>query len=161
MSPYLARLSVNQITVRSWSAPQLIDGCLRAGVPAIGLLHHAVANTGLAETAARVADAGLRVSSLCRGGFVTAADPAGYRAALDDNRQAIDEAAQLRAACLVLVVGGLAPGSRDLAGARARVAEALAALVPFARQRAVSLALEPCILCFAPNDLCFPRSPKR
>ncbi len=74
---------------------------------------------------------------------VTAADPAGFRTALDGNRQAIDEAAQLRAACLVLVVGGLPPGSRDLAGARARVAEALEELVPYARQRAVRLALEP------------------
>ncbi|MFJ6955700.1 sugar phosphate isomerase/epimerase family protein, partial [Micromonospora aurantiaca (nom. illeg.)] len=58
-------------------------------------------------------------------------------------RRAIDEAAALDGACLVLVVGGLPPGSRDLAGARQRVADALAELAPYARERGVRLALEP------------------
>ncbi|HEY9523810.1 MAG TPA: sugar phosphate isomerase/epimerase family protein, partial [Thermopolyspora sp.] len=70
------------------------------------------------------------------------------------NRRAIDEAAELGAPCLVMVVGGLpgaTPGeplpaegfSRDLAGARERVGEALAVLAPYAGERGVRLALEP------------------
>jgi sugar phosphate isomerase/epimerase len=147
------RLSLNQWTTRRWSVPEAVDGCVRHGLEAIGLWREPVAEHGLAETAALVRDAGLRVSSLCRGGFLTAADPADFDAALDDNRRAIDEAAELAAAALVLVVGGLpgvapvdgpAPGfSRDLAAAREQVAGALSALVPYAAERGVRLALEP------------------
>ncbi|MFJ8204266.1 sugar phosphate isomerase/epimerase family protein [Micromonospora chalcea] len=139
----LAKLSLNQRTTQRWSVAQAVDGCVRAGIPAIGLWREPVAEIGVPAAARLVTDAGLRVSSLCRGGFLTAADDAGRAAALADNRRAIDEAAALRAACLVLVVGGLPPGSRDLAGARQRVADALAELAPYAGERGVRLALEP------------------
>ena len=82
----------------------------------------------LTQAARMVTDAGLRVSSLCRGGFLTAEPGPERDRAIDDNRRAIDEAAALSADCLVMVVGGLPEGSRDLAGARDRVAEAIAAL---------------------------------
>ncbi|MFC4909294.1 sugar phosphate isomerase/epimerase family protein [Actinomadura gamaensis] len=140
------RLSLNQWTTRSWSVAEAVDGCARHGVEAVGLWREHVAGHGLAATARLVRDAGVRVSSLCRGGFLTGGTW------LDDNRAAIDEAAELGAACLVLVVGGLpgvapgeppAPGfSRDLAGARARVADALDVLAPYAGERGVRLALE-------------------
>ncbi|MEU7792733.1 sugar phosphate isomerase/epimerase family protein [Micromonospora tulbaghiae] len=141
--PRLARLSLNQRTTQRWSVAEAVGGCVRAGIPAIGLWREPVAEIGVPAAARLVADAGLRVSSLCRGGFLTAADEAGRIEALADNRSAIDEAAALRAACLVLVVGGLPPGSRDLAGARQRVADALAELAPYAAERGVRLALEP------------------
>jgi sugar phosphate isomerase/epimerase len=139
----LDRLSLNQKTTNRWSVAEAVDGCRRAGLPAIGLWREPVQEIGVAAAAALVADADLRVSSLCRGGFLTAADPAARRRAIDDNRRAIEEAAQLSAACLVLVVGGLPPGSRDLSGARDRVAEAVAELVPYAAGHGVRLALEP------------------
>ncbi|MFF0308300.1 sugar phosphate isomerase/epimerase family protein [Streptosporangium sp. NPDC004379] len=144
----MSRLSLNQWTTRRWSVAEAVEGCVRHGVGAIGLWRQDVAAQGLDETVKLVADAGLRVSSLCRGGFLTSGD----REALDDNRRAIDEAATLGAACLVMVVGGLpgvTPGEpspavdRDLAGARERVAGALAELVPYAAERGVRLALEP------------------
>ncbi|MFJ5666240.1 sugar phosphate isomerase/epimerase family protein [Micromonospora sp. LA-10] len=141
--PRLAKLSLNQRTTQRWSVAEAVDGCVRAGIPAIGLWREPVAEIGVPAAARLVADAGLRVSSLCRGGFLTAADEAGRAAALADNRRAIDEAAELGAACLVLVVGGLPPGSRDLPGARQRVADALAELAPYAGERGVRLALEP------------------
>jgi sugar phosphate isomerase/epimerase len=141
--PRLARLSLNQWTTRHLGVAEAVDGCARYGIPGIGLWRQQVADQGLAASAKLVRDAGLRVSSLCRGGFLTAADPAASASALDDNRRAIDEAATLNADCLVLVVGGLPDGSRDLAGARSRVAEALNQLVPYALDTGVRLALEP------------------
>ncbi|WP_052668739.1 sugar phosphate isomerase/epimerase family protein [Nitriliruptor alkaliphilus] len=141
--PRLGRLSLNQKTTDRWTVREAVDGCVRAGLPAIGLWREAVARTGLDASARMVADAGLRVSSLCRGGFLTAPAGAERTAALDDNRRAIDEAATLGAPCLVLVVGGLPDGSRDLIGARNRVAEAIAELAPYAGERGVQLALEP------------------
>ncbi|MBX9389109.1 sugar phosphate isomerase/epimerase [Streptomonospora halotolerans] len=137
--PRLARLSLNQITVRRWSVAEAAAGCARAGIPAIGLWRGPVAETGTAKAARLVREAGLRVSSYCRGGFLTGPDRA---AALDDNRRALDEAAELGAPCLVMVVGGLPEGDRDLAGARERVAEGIAELAPYAAERGVCLALE-------------------
>ncbi|WBB76640.1 sugar phosphate isomerase/epimerase [Micromonospora sp. WMMD1128] len=141
--PRLAKLSLNQRTTQRWSVREAVDGCVRAGIPAIGLWREPVAEIGVPAAAKLVADAGLRVSSLCRGGFLTAVDERARAEALVDNRRAIDEAAGLGTDCLVLVVGGLPPGSRDLAGARARVADALAELAPYAGERGVRLALEP------------------
>ena len=102
-----------------------------------------VEEAGLDKAARLVKDAGLRVSSLCRGGFLTAADAGGQAAALADNRAAILEAVALDTRELFLVVGGLAPGEKDIVGARQRVADRLADLVPFARENGVRLVLEP------------------
>jgi len=140
--PRLARFSLNQRSVPGWDVPGVVAACAAAGVPAVGLWREPVAEHGLAATAALVAGHGLRVSSLCRGGFLTAADEAGRRAALDDNRRAIEEAATLGAACLVLVVGGLPAGSRDLVGARERVRDLVAELAPQAGASGVRLAIE-------------------
>ncbi|MDQ1654582.1 MAG: hypothetical protein QOI35_3782, partial [Cryptosporangiaceae bacterium] len=87
----MSRLSINSMTVRSWGVRELVDGCARAGIEAVGLWREPVAEAGLASAAKLVRDAGLRVSSLCRGGFF-GADPG-----LVDNRRAIDEAAELGA----------------------------------------------------------------
>ena len=141
--PRLARLSLNQATTKRWSVAEAVEGCTWAGITGIGLWREPVAEHGLDATAKLVAERGLRVSSLCRGGFLTATDPAGSATALEDNRRAIDEAATLRAGCLVMVVGGLPSGSRDLRGARQRVLEALVELAPYAGERGVRLALEP------------------
>jgi sugar phosphate isomerase/epimerase len=84
----------------------------------------------------------------------TAGGRAGAAAALDDNRRAIDEAATLGAQCLVLVVGGLAPQSRDLAGARALVRDSLAELLPYARAANVPLAIEPLHPMYAADRAC-------
>jgi sugar phosphate isomerase/epimerase len=141
--PRLGRLSLNQKTVDGWSVAQVVEGCVRFGIPAVGLWREPVAELGLEESARLVREAGLRVSSLCRGGFLTALEGPDRQAALDDNRHAIDEAVALGTSCLVLVVGGLPDGSRDLAGARDRVAAAVDELAPYAAERGVRLALEP------------------
>lgn len=141
MTPGLERLSLNQRTVQRWGLAEAVAGCVRAGVPAIGLWREPVAEIGLDRAARLLRDAGLRVSSLCRGGFLTAPD--GRAAALADNRRAIDEAAALGAPTLVLVVGGLPPGSRDLVGARERSADVIAELAPYAGSAGVRLGLEP------------------
>ncbi len=137
------RLSLNQRTIRQWSLPELVEGCAPADVPGVGLWSVPVREYGLARAARLVRAAGLAVTSLCRGGFFTAAEPAERAAALADNRLAIDEAATLGTRTLVLVAGGLPTGSRDLVGARERVADTLADLAPYAAERGVRLAVEP------------------
>jgi len=131
----LARFSFNQATAKFWPLPDVVAGCAAAGVSAVGLWREPVAEYGLARSVALVRDAGLTVSSLCRGGFFGADDWE------SDNRHAIDEAAELGAPALVLVCGGLF--DRGLEEARARVARGLEALAPHALQSGVQLAIEP------------------
>ncbi|MFD8444986.1 sugar phosphate isomerase/epimerase family protein [Streptomyces globisporus] len=149
----LARLSINQETIKQWSLPELAEGCVKAGIGKVGLWRAPVQAYGVERTARLLADAGLTVTSLCRGGFFTALDPAERARALDDNRAAIDEAAALSTDTLVLVSGGLPPGSRDLTGARERVAEALVVLAPYAAEHGVRLAIEPLHPMYA-SDRC-------
>ncbi|MFE6982241.1 sugar phosphate isomerase/epimerase family protein [Streptomyces griseus] len=149
----LSRLSINQETLKQWSLPELTEGCVKAGIDKVGLWRAPVQEYGVERTARLLADAGIEVTSLCRGGFCTALDPAERARALDDNRAAIDEAAGLSTDTLVLVSGGLPPGSRDLHGARERVAEALAELAPYAAARGVRLAIEPLHPMYA-SDRC-------
>ena len=139
----LSRLSLNQRTTASWSLPEAVEGCVEAGLGAIGVWREQLAEVGFDEGCRLVAEAGLRVSSLCRGGFFTAADPVQAQAAEGSNRDAIDEAAGLSAATLVLVAGGLPPGDRDLEAARNRAAFAIEKLVPYAHERGVTLGIEP------------------
>jgi sugar phosphate isomerase/epimerase len=138
----LARLSLNQATVKRLSVPEAVDLCARHEIASIGLWREPVADTGLEASAAAVRAAGLRVSSLCRGGFFTHADPGARQAAIADNKAAIAEAAALGAGTLVLVSGGLVPGRRDIGLARRMIADAIGELVPVAQSHGVRLGIE-------------------
>ncbi len=137
----LSRCAVHTITTKPWSLRQCIDGYRAAGVGGITVWRQALAPQGVAESAKMLADSGLSVVSLCRGGFFPANDEAGRRAAIDDNRKAIDEAAAIKAPLIVLVCGAV-PGM-PLADARQQIAEGISACVPYARERGVKLAIEP------------------
>jgi len=131
------RFSFNQATANYWPMEELVAGCVAAGVSKVGLWREQVAEYGLAATAKLVRDAGLTVTSLCRGGSFSSDDW------YDQNRRAIDEAATLGAPTLCLVSGGLRAGSRDIDAARRHVGDAVGELVPHALQAGVRLAIEP------------------
>jgi sugar phosphate isomerase/epimerase len=132
------RLSLNTATVRKqWKLAQIIDGCARHGIRGISPWRDQVEEMGLHKAASAIRSQGLTVTGLCRGGFFTKDNW------LDDNRRAIEEAHVLGARCLVLVVGGLHDGSRDMPRARAAVRAGLEKILPEARQAKVPLAIEP------------------
>lgn len=141
--PDLTRFSINQMTVKQLSLPELTTVCGDLGIGNVGLWREPVQAYGVEAAAKLVRDAGLTVTTLCRGGFLTATDPAERAKALADNRRAVDEAATLGTDTLVLVSGGLPAGSKDLNAARERIAEALSELAPYAEQHGVRLAIEP------------------
>ncbi|AQA02993.1 xylose isomerase [Mycobacterium sp. MS1601] len=147
--PRLARLSLNQRTTASWDLRGAIDGCLDAGLPSIGVWREPVAEVGLATAVRWIEQSGLRVSSVCRGGFFTVADASERRVAHEENLRALDETAALGAPTLVLVPGGLPAGDRDLSAARQRATDAIAALAAEAAQRGVRLGIEPMHPIFA------------
>ncbi|WSM78134.1 sugar phosphate isomerase/epimerase [Streptomyces cellulosae] len=149
----LTRFSINQMTVKQLTLPDLVTACRDLGVPAVGLWRQPVQEYGVEAAAGLVRDAGLAVTTLCRGGFLTAVDADERAAALADNRRAVDEAATLGTDTLVLVSGGLPPGTRDLRAARERIADALTELAPYAEDHGVKLAIEPLHPMFA-SDRC-------
>jgi sugar phosphate isomerase/epimerase len=160
-SPDENALSINTATVRKqWLLPEIIAGCVRHGIRSIAPWRDQVDEMGLKESAQRIRDAGLGLSGYCRGGMFTAADGAGRRAALDDNKRAVDEALTLGAPCLVLIVGGLPRDrdgkvvSRDLKGAREMVRDGIGELREYARPAGMPLAIEPLHPMYAPDRAC-------
>ena len=137
-------LSLNTVTVKEkWGLAECIEGCARHAIEGIAPWRDVLHAMGVAAAARQIRDAGLTVTGLCRGGMFPAPDAAGRAAAIEDNLRAIEEAHTLNAACLVMVCGGLPPGSKDLPGARAMMRDGLEALLPTARAAGVTLALEP------------------
>ena len=148
-------MSLNTMTVRDqWSLREAIEGCVRHGVPAIAPWRDKLEDCGVAEATAMIADHGLAVSSLCRGGMFPAPDETGRQAALDDNRRAVDDAATIGAQCLILVVGGLPRGSKDLDDARRQVQDGIGTLLEHARGVGMPLALEPLHPMYAADRAC-------
>lgn len=136
-------LSINQATTREqWSLLEAIEGYARQDVRGIAIWRDKLAECGVEKARKRLADHGMTVTGLCRGGMFPAADAAGRQAAIDDNRRAIEEAVGVGASCLVLVCGGLPDGSKDLAGARGMVQDGIAAILPEARAAEIPLAIE-------------------
>lgn len=147
-------LSINTATVRKQSGAEvpldrIIDQCAERGIRAISPWRDQVAAVGLDQIARQLKAHDIGLSGYCRGGFFPAADAAGLKAALDDNRRAIDEAKTLNAPCVVLVVGALPgalegkPAYTDIARARGEVRDGIAASLEYAREVGMPLAIEP------------------
>ncbi len=154
-------LSINTATLRgAGRLDTIIEACARHRIRAISPWRDQVAAIGLGRTAALVREHGLALSGYCRGGMFPAIDAAGRKAALEDNRRAVDEAKTLDAACLVLVVGAL-PGAlagkaltKDIAGARQEVRDGIAATLEYARSVGMPLAIEPLHPMYAADRAC-------
>ena len=154
-SPDPALLSLNTATTRKrWGLAQAIEGCARHGIRGVAPWRGLLQAMGVDAAARAIRAHGLTVTGLCRGGMFPAADAAGRKAALDDNRRAIDEAHALDAQCLVLVAGGLPAGSKDIADARLQVRDGIAQVLPYARQAGVPLAIEPLHPMYAADRAC-------
>jgi len=137
-------LSINQVTLmEQWSLRQAIESLGRSGLGAISVWRDKMREIGAAEAARLIDGHGLAVSGLCFAGLITSPDHAEAAKAMDEVRRAIDEAAEIKALCLVFVAGGVDPREKDIKAARARALDRLAELVPHARGANVRLAIEP------------------
>jgi sugar phosphate isomerase/epimerase len=148
-------LSLNLATVRAqWKLPQAVAAAARHGFAGVAPWREMVHETGIAESARIFRGHGLRVTGYCRGGLFGAGGREKFSEAVDDNKRMIDEAAAIGAEGIVVIGGGLAPGSRDLPDARKMFVEGLAAVLPHARACHVSLALEPMHPMYAADRGC-------
>lgn len=139
MNP-LARLSFNQITVDPWTLEQAVQNCVSGGVPNIAVWRHKL-NGDVRSAAALIRNSGLRISSLCRGGYFSAPTAEERKQRIADNRLAIEEAATLGAPVLVIVSGP--PHGQSLSDARQTVLDGLREVLPEAEKAGVTLGIEP------------------
>jgi sugar phosphate isomerase/epimerase len=138
-SELLTRLSFNQITADPWSLEQSIRHCAAHSVPYIGVWRHKFDEATKASALIRAA--GLRVSSLCRGGWFSAPTPTERRERIADNRLAIEQAAAIGAEVLVIVSGPA--NGQSLADARATVLDGLREVLTDAERAGITLGIEP------------------
>jgi len=139
-----ALLSINQVTLmQQWSLRQAIEGLARHGIHGISIWRDKLHEIELRDAARLLGDHGMMVSGLCFAGLITSPDRSAAAAALDDVRRAIEEAAALKARCLVFVAGGVDPRDKDIRATRGRGLDRLATLILDARAAGVRLALEP------------------
>ncbi len=151
----LDQLAINTATLGfQWPLERIVEACARLGIGGVAPWRRELTEVPAARAARLVRDAGLTVTSLCRGGYLVHRDAAERAARLDDNRRAIDEAAALGAPVLCIVVGGLPAGTRDLAAARAQVVAMLALLREHAAGTGVRLAVEPLHPMYAADRSC-------
>jgi sugar phosphate isomerase/epimerase len=158
-------LSINTATVRKSRGQDLpltdiIEACVNRGIKAISPWRDQVAAVGLNTVSKLVKTHGLKLSGYCRGGMFPAATAAGIQAADADNRQAVDEACELNAPCLVLVVGGL-PGAlagqaahKNIQQSRDQVFEGIEKLLAYAKSCNMPLAIEPLHPMYAADRAC-------
>ena len=135
------RLGIHTITLKNWSLAETCAGLSGAEVPAITLWRDAIEPVGVDTAKKLVEDSGLRITSLCRGGFFPALDEAGRQKAIDENKACIDEAAAVGAPAIVLVCGAV-PG-QSLQESRKQITEGIAAVLPHAKENGVKLSIEP------------------
>jgi sugar phosphate isomerase/epimerase len=158
-------LSINTATIRKQRGVEqpltdIIKACVQRGIKAISPWRDQVAAAGLPAISKLVKTHGLELSGYCRGGMFPTLDAAGLKAASDDNHRAVDEACELNAACLVLVVGAL-PGAlagqaehKDIALSRSQVSDGIAELLDYAKINKMPLAIEPLHPMYAADRAC-------
>jgi sugar phosphate isomerase/epimerase len=136
----LQRLSFNQMTADPWSLEQTVRNCSASGIPYIGVWRHKLGGDAK-KASAMIRREGLRVSSLCRGGWFSAPTAEERRRSVADNRLAIEEAALLGAPVLVIVSGPA--NGQTLEDARATVLDGMLEILPDAEKAGVTLGIEP------------------
>ena len=159
------QLSLNTATVRKEHGRdkplgEILEACARRDIRAVAPWRDQVAAAGLAKISKQIKTLELKLSGYCRGGMFPYTDSAGHHAAREDNRRAVDEACELGAPCLVLVVGGL-PGAlngaaahKNMALAREQVIEGISELLDYAKRHNMPLAIEPLHPMFAADRAC-------
>lgn len=136
-----SKLCVHTITTKPWSVEEAIDKYAEAGVGGITVWRQWLEGRKISEVGDQLRVCDLEIVSLCRGGFFPSATSQGLEDAIEDNRLAIREAAELGAPMIVLVCGAV-PG-QALDESRKQIADGIAATLPLAEDYNIRLAIEP------------------
>ena len=137
----MARLSMSEMTTYRWSFEEDVANYAAAGIHGIGVWRQKLSDFGEERGIELLNESGLQVSNLLWAGGFTGGDGRSLRDSIEDGFEAIRQAADMRAGCLVVYSGGRAGHTRG--HARRLLGEALRALLPMADEFGVTLAIEP------------------
>jgi len=137
----LSELCIHTITTKSWNIEEVAKSFSAIGVKGITVWRDALEGRNVKQTGRMLRDHDLSVVSLCRGGFFPSQDSSKRKMAIDDNKKAIGEAAELETSLLVLVCG--ADPCQSLEESRKQIRDGIAAILPAATAAGVRLAIEP------------------
>jgi sugar phosphate isomerase/epimerase len=135
------RLCIHTITNKPWNLDTLIDKYTASGIPALTVWEDAIEGYGARQAGKMLAGAGLTVVSYCRGGFFPDLDAARRSQHIDRNKRMIEDASLLGAPHLVLVCG--ADPGQSLQHSRDQIRSGIEAILTFAADQGVMLAIEP------------------
>ena len=139
--PELSNLCIHTITTKPWKVEEAAKKFAAAGVKGITVWRDALEGRNIKETGKLIRGYDLNIVSLCRGGFFAAKDLSKRKIAIEDNRKAIIEAAELGTSMIVLVCG--ADPCQSLEESRKQIHDGIATILPDARAAGVKLAIEP------------------
>lgn len=137
----LSRLCLHTITTKPWRIEEAAMNYTSGGVKGITVWRDTLQNRDIKQTGDMLRQKGLSVVSLCRGGFFPAREPDKRRAAIDENRRAIEEAFMLGTDKIILVCG--ADPTQSLEDSRNQIHDGISAIIPEAEAAGVRLAIEP------------------
>lgn len=137
----LSKLCIHTITTKPWSIEESAKNFASKGVKGITVWRDALQGRNIKQTGQLLRDYDLSIVSLCRGGFFPSADSKKRTIAIDDNRRAIEEAAELGTKMIVLVCG--ADPSQSLEDSRKQIQDGIAEIIPAAAAAGIQLAIEP------------------
>lgn len=143
MSVSLDNFCIHTITTKLWDLDTAAREYAAAGVKGISIWRDAVqAFDGDMRAAGQmVRDEGLDIVSYVRGGFFTGLEIVDRQKAIYENKTIIDEASELGAPLIVLVVG--ASQGQSLFDSRQQITDGIAAVLPHAQAAGVKLGIEP------------------
>ena len=151
----MRRFAINTATLGfQYPIEKSIDAIAAHGFGGIAPWRREVEGHDVKAIAKRIRDAGLKVTGYCRSTYLPSLTREGMQASIESNKRALDDAATLGAESFVMVVGGLPKGSKDIAAARAQVAEGTAQLLAYGRSSGVKIALEPLHPVYAADRSC-------
>lgn len=137
----LSKLCLHTITTKPWAIEQSAEEFGNAGVSGISVWRDTLENRNITKTGNLLRANGLEIVSLVRGGFFPSTDAIKRKEALNNNRLAIDEAEALDCPMLVLVCG--ADPAISLNKSRDQIRQGIEAILPYAENANVKLAIEP------------------
>lgn len=137
----MRKVAVSQLTTLRWDLEQDIQAAADRGLGGIGIWRPKLEDHGLAATVDQLAAAGLTVSSLSWIGGFTGSDGRGFSDAIEDAIDAVQQAYQIGAETLVVLLGGR---NNHIRRHLYRTAcQALVEINAVAEARGVTLAIEP------------------
>src|SRR5688572_19757648 len=101
----LSKLCIHTITTKPWKIEEATKNYSAAGVKGITVWRDSLEGRNIRQAGKMLREHDLTIVSLCRGGFFARKDSGQRKSAIDENRKAIEEAADLGTSMIVLVCG--------------------------------------------------------